>query len=247
MNDTESGMCDQCDQAIRLLSRRRALGASLAFAGAAALTPWRACAAVGPGAPNAIPPAEALARLTAGNARYAANAPTSGDSSAGRAERADAQYPIAAIVSCADSRVTPERIFDQGPGQLFVTRVAGNFVDPGGLASLEYGVKYLGVPLIIVLGHSNCGAIAAAIKVLKDGASLPGHLPNLVADLKPGVQPVIDRKPKDLLAEAIRGNVRYNVAQLRTDQPIIAEAVANGNVKVVGGVYDIASGKVALL
>lgn len=240
-------MCGQCDQVSQRLSRRRALGASLAFAGAASLTPWRARAAVGPGAPNAIPPAAALARIIEGNIRYAANAPMNCDGSAGRAERADAQYPIAAIVSCADSRVTPERIFDQGPGQLFVTRVAGNFVDPGGLASLEYGVKYLGVKLIVVLGHSNCGAIAAAIKVLKDGASLPGHLPALVADLKPGVQPVIDHKPKDLLAEAIRGNVRYNVAQLQAAQPIVAASVASGAVKVVGGVYDIASGKVALL
>lgn len=240
-------MCELCDQASLPLSRRRALGASLAFAGAAALAPRRARAAVGPGAPNAVPPSVALARIMEGNARYAADAPISCDSSAGRADRAEAQYPIAAIVSCADSRVAPERIFDQGPGQLFVARVAGNFVDPSELASLEYGVKYLGVPLIVVLGHSNCGAIAAAIKVLKDGATLPGHLPNLIADLKPGVQPVIDRKPKDLLAEAIRGNVRYNVAQLQMDQPIIADLVARGAVKIVGGVYDIASGNVALL
>ena len=240
-------MCPLCDQAVPRLSRRRALGAGLAFAGAAALVPWRANAAVGPGAPNAIPPAAALARLMEGNTRYAANTAMNRNDAASRADRADAQYPIAAIVGCADSRVAPERFFDQGAGQLVVIRVAGNFVDPSGLASLEYGVKYLGIPMIVVLGHSNCGAVAAAIKVLKDGATLPGHLPNLVADLKPGVQPVIDRKPKDLLAEAIRGNVRYNVAQLQKDQPIIAEAVTHGTVKIVGGVYDIASGRVALL
>jgi carbonic anhydrase len=239
-------MCNQCNQISPLLSRRRALGAGLAMAGVA-LTPIAARAAVGPGAPNAITPDAALARIIGGNARYAGNISENRDYSAGRAGRADAQYPIAAIVGCADSRVAPEVIFDQGLGQLFVVRVAGNLVDGDGLDSLEYGVKYLGVPLIVVLGHSNCGAISAAIKVLRDGASVPGHLPNLVADLKPGVQAAIDRKPKDLLGEAIRGNVAYNVAQLRADQPIIADMVAHGKVKVVGGVYDIATGKVGLI
>jgi carbonic anhydrase len=239
-------MCDRCEQISPFLSRRRALGGCLALAGAA-LAPWPSRAAAGPGAPNAVAPQEALDRLMAGNARYAANVSQNRDYSAGRAERASAQYPFAAIVGCADSRVAPELVFDQGPGQLFVVRVAGNFVNGGGLASLEYGVQYLGVPLIIVLGHSNCGAISSAIKVLQDGASLPGHLPDLIADLKPGVQAAIDRKPKDLLAEAIRSNVQYNVAQLRVDEPILADKVAHGEVKIVGGVYDIATGKVGLI
>jgi carbonic anhydrase len=166
------------------------------------------------------------------------------DYGAGRVERAKAQYPIAAIVSCSDSRVVPELAFDQGPGQLFVVRVAGNSVNGDGLASLEYGTKFLGVPLIMVLGHSGCGAISAAIKVIKEGAQLPGHLPNLMQDLKPAVQAAMLRKPKDLLAEATRENVRRNVARLMADQPIIAGQVAAGTVNVVGGVYDIATGRV---
>ena len=191
--------------------------------------------------------AEAMRRLREGNVRYAADKPTQCDFAAGRAELVTAQYPIAAILSCADSRVTPERIFDQAAGQLFIVRVAGNFVDNAGLASLEYAVRFLGVPLIVVLGHSGCGAIASALKVIQQGAKLPGHLPELVQDLMPGVQAAIKRKPKDLLAEAIAENVRYNVAQLRHDQPVIGDQVVSGAVGVAGGVYDIATATVRFL
>src|SRR5512138_2942243 len=124
--------------------------------------------------PNAISGAAALQRLIDGNARYAANDPNERDFSSGRAARAAAQYPIAAILSCADSRVAPELVFDQGPGDLFVVRVAGNVVNTDLLASLEYGVEFLGIPLIMVLGHSGCGAVDAAIEVLKKDAKLPG-------------------------------------------------------------------------
>ena len=136
---------------------------------------------------NAISPADALKRIMDGNARYAANAPNERDFSSGRAARAQAQYPIASIVSCADSRVAPELAFDQAPGDLFVVRVAGNVVNTDLLASLEYGAQFLGSPLIMVLGHSNCGAIDAAIKVVQTKAVLPGHLPELIAGLKPAV------------------------------------------------------------
>ena len=143
--------------------------------------------------------------------------------------------------------MAPELIFDQGPGQLFIVRVAGNFVSVEGLASLEYAVKFLGVPLIAVMGHTGCGAIAAAIKVLQQGEVLPGHLPDLIETLKPAVQSAIDRKPKDLLNEAARENVRFNVAKLNADQPIIASKVSRGIVKVVGGLYEIATGDVELV
>ena len=135
---------------------------------------------------NAIAPEAALQRLLGtGNERFVANAPEQKDHSAGRAAMASAQYPIAAILSCADSRVSPELLFDQGPGDLFVVRLAGNFVNDDGLASLEYAVKILGVPLLMVLGHSNCGAVDAAIKVVKKGVELPGHLPELIDWISP--------------------------------------------------------------
>lgn len=150
-------------------------------------------------------------------------------------------------MSCADFRVAPELAFDQGPGELFVVRVAGNFVNTDGLASLEYGVKFLGIPLIMVLGHTNCGAVDATIKVLKDNAELPGHLPELVNSIKPAVEVAKKAGSDDLLDRAITENVRHNVAELNKAEPIVSRLVGDGRVKVVGGVNDLATGKVALV
>ena len=198
-------------------------------------------------APNAIGADAALSRLMKGNVRYVANRPTHRDFSAGRAERTKSQYPIAAVLSCSDSRVAPEFVFDQGPGDLFIVRVAGNFVNEDGLASLEYAVKFLGVPLVIVLGHSNCGAVDAAIKVIEENASLPGHLPGLVQSIKPAVEAAKLKAPEDLLIAAITENVALNVKRLQTAQPLLASFAQNKRVKVVGGVYDLATGKIGLL
>jgi len=194
--------------------------------------------------PNAIAPDDALKRLLEGNARYAANAPKERDYSAGRAARAQAQYPFAAILSCADSRVAPELAFDEGPGELFVVRVAGNFVNPDLLASLEYGVQFLGAPFIFVLGHSQCGAIDAAIKVLNTKAALPGHLPELVMALKPAVIVAQKSKSGDLLDNAVAENVRRQVARLKASPPVISKAYADKKIGIAGGVYDIATGKI---
>jgi carbonic anhydrase len=198
-------------------------------------------------APNSIPPAEALDRLMQGNARYAANTPSNKDYSADRATRVSAQYPIAAIVGCADSRVAPELAFDQGPGDLFVVRVAGNFVNDDILASLEYGVEILGVPLIMVLGHTQCGAVTATVKALKDGTRLPGHLPELVRALKPAVQMAKVGHGEDLVEQATIENVKLNTNRLIVSRPLIGPYVKSGRVKIVGGVYDLATGKVTLL
>lgn len=197
--------------------------------------------------PNAIPPADALKRLLEGNARYAANTPREKDFSAGRAARAQAQYPFAAILGCADSRVAPELAFDEGPGELFVVRVAGNFVNPDLLASLEYGVQFLGVPFIFVLGHSKCGAVDATIKVLKTKAALPGHLPDLVTALKPAVIIAEKTKSGDLLDNAIAENVRRQVAHLKAGKPVIAKFYAEKKIDIAGGVYDLETGKITLV
>lgn len=198
-------------------------------------------------APNAIPPDEALKRLLDGNARYVANQPQQKDFSAGRASRASSQYPIAAILSCADARVSADLTFDQSQGDIFSVRLAGNFVNDDGLASLEYATRFLGTPLIMVLGHSACGAVDAAIKVLQDGTKLPGHLPQLVRSIKPAVESAKRRKPANLLDEAIVENVRLNVHRLQVAKPVIADKVREGRVRIVGGVYDIATGRVALV
>lgn len=197
--------------------------------------------------PNAITPAEALKRLQDGNARYAANAPNERDFSSGRAARAQAQYPIAAVLSCADSRVVPDLVFDQSPGELFVVRVAGNVVSPDLLASLEYGVQFLGVPLIVVVGHSACGAVDAAIKVLKTGAQLPGHLPDLIRAIKPAVVVAEKTQTGTLLDNAIAENVRRQVARLKSAAPVVQKAYGDRRIDIVGGVYDIATGKITLV
>jgi len=197
--------------------------------------------------PNAIAPAEALKRLVEGNARYAANTPNERDFSSGRAARAQAQFPIAAILSCADSRVAPELAFDQGPGDLFVVRVAGNIVTPNLLASLEYGVQFLGVRLIMVLGHSACGAVDAAVKVHKEKAVLPGHLPELISAISPAVTAASKMQSGTLLDNAIAENVRRQVSRLKSAKPIVQKSYAAKTIDIVGGVYDLSTGKVLML
>jgi carbonic anhydrase len=241
-------MCEICNQS--RLSRRSALlgiGASLALG---TLGFGRALAdqpVLSTPAPNAIAPEDALKRLMEGNARYAANAPDEKDFSAGRAERVHAQYPIVAVLGCSDSRVSPELAFDQGPGEVFAVRIAGNFVETDGLASLEYAVKFLGVPLVMVLGHTNCGAVSAAVKVVMERAELPGHLPDLIKSIEPAVLAAHAKHPSDLVAVAIEENVRLNVERLKQDVPIMSEAVAAKKIGVVGGIYDLATGKIGLL
>jgi carbonic anhydrase len=252
-DDGGNGMCDLCgnEQHEPRLTRRSFLRAGTL----AALAPWSMGAALAadppaagaPPPPNAIAPAEALKRLMEGNARYAANAMNQRDFSSGRASRVQAQYPIAAILSCADARVAPELAFDQGPGELFVARVAGNIVNPDLLASLEYAVHFLGVPLIMVLGHSDCGAVGAAIKVLKTKVVLPGHLPELVSAIKPAVIVAEKTQSGNLLDNAIAENVRRQAARLKHSAPIIEKSYAGKKIDIVGAVYDIPTGKIALV
>ena len=193
-------------------------------------------------------PQAALDLLVQGNARYVANQLRERDFSAGRAARSQGQSPFAAILGCADSRVAPELVFDQGPGSLFVNRIAGNFVTPDGLASLEYAAAFLGIKLIMVLGHSNCGAVSAAITALQKGNTLPGHIADLVRAMKPAILPVMQQQDDpDLKNQAVAANVRYNVQRLHRAHPILSEMVTEKKLQVVGGVYDLASGKVTLV
>jgi carbonic anhydrase len=226
---------------IRVPSRRGLLGG---LATTAMLPARRSFAA---DAPHNITGAQALERLVEGNARFAANKIDLRDFEAGRAARSQAQYPIAALLGCSDSRVGPEFIFDQGPGELFIVRVAGNVLTDAGTASLEYATQVLGTPLILVLGHSNCGAVAAAIKAANDNATLPGHLPDLIARITPAVTATQSVPQPNRLAAAITENVRLTMHQVSTTGPLLSAAVGAGKVKVAGGVYDLATGKVHLL
>lgn len=159
---------------------------------------------------------------------------------------AEGQAPLAVIVSCADSRVAPELIFDQGVGDLFVVRVAGNVVNGTGASvkgSIEYAVAELGVPLILVMGHSQCGAVKAAIKHIDDNDALPGSISGLVDLIRPAVAEV-KGKSGNLLDNAIKANVMVGVERLKRLEPILADSVRKGKLKVVGAVYDLRSGKV---
>jgi carbonic anhydrase len=225
----------------RSLSRRTMLQGALAATAVAALP--RALRAM----PNTIPPSAALQRLMDGNARYMRNQIDLKDFTAGRAARAEAQYPVAAILGCADSRVAPEFIFDQDPGELFVCRVAGNYMNVDILASLEYGVEVLGAPLVMVLGHTNCGAVKAVLQYEKDRKALPGHLQMLLDAVSPGVVEAIRQGPTDQLNHAIEANVRHNAQRLRQAHPVIAKAVEEKRVDVVSAVYELATGQVRLL
>jgi carbonic anhydrase len=237
----DQAMCNACLAAG--LSRRLFVEAG---AGMLATAPLIGMAQAQP-ARAAETPDAALKLLVDGNARYAANQMRERDFSASRAARTQGQAPFAAILSCADSRVAPELAFDQGPGELFVVRVAGNFVTPDGLGSLEYGVAVLGTKLIMVLGHSSCGAINATVEALQKGNDLPGHIAGLVTAMKPGIEPVLKQPGPDLAQRAVIANVRYNVQRLQQEKPILADMVAGGKLRVVGGVYDLATGKVTLV
>ena len=234
-------MCNACLAAG--LSRRVMLGAGLA---AMAAAPLAAVAQAQP-ARAAETPDAALKLLADGNARYVSGQMNERDFSAGRAARAQGQKPFAAILSCADSRVAPELAFDQPPGDLFVVRVAGNFVTTEGLASLEYGAAVLGTKAIMVLGHTSCGAVNATVEALQKGNTLPGHIADLVRAMKPGIEPVLKQPGPDLNQRAVIANVRSNVRHLIEAQPILAEMVTAKKLKVVGGVYDIATGKVTMV
>src|ERR1700730_14602584 len=197
---------------------------------------------------NVLSPDASLERLLKGNARYVEGASLRHDFKREREALAGGQNPYAAVLSCADSRIAPEYAFDSGRGDLFVCRVAGNFANNETIASLEYAVAILGVPLILVLGHDSCGAVDATIKSLKDDAALPGHMPSLVAGIAPAVKAVSQQGGNgDTLGKAIRQNVIDNVAKLRSTTPILSAAVEQHKLKVVGGIYRLKDGRVDMI
>ncbi len=243
-------MCNLCRETLshRSLPTRRSVVAGAAatlgmlLAGAAVAKDAKAP----PKPQNVVSPGAALERLQQGNMRYIKGVARRHDFEHEREALAGGQNPFAGILSCADSRIAPEYAFDSGRGDLFVCRVAGNFATTETIASLEYGVAVLNVPLILVLGHDSCGAVDAAIKSLKDGTTLPGHLPSLVSGVAPAVNAVM-KEGGDTLNKAIRQNVIDNVAKLRSATPILSAAVEQNKIRVVGGIYRLKDGKVDMV
>ncbi len=236
-------ICQEHHPARKPALSRRFLFHLAGGAALAGLPAWGKMAGAPPKSANVLSPDAAFERLMQGNTRYVEGLTRRHDFASERAALAQGQNPFAGILSCADSRVGPEFAFDSFRGDLFVVRVAGNFVNEDNLASFEYAVAELSTPLLMVLGHGKCGAVAATIASLRDGTTLPGHLPALVQKLRPAVEQA-QSEPGDLLNNAIRDNVRLNTAQLRKASPILSAAVAEGRLRIVGGVYDLATGRV---
>lgn len=195
-------------------------------------------------------PDEALQRLKAGNAAFVADQPISANiSRERRLALATGQQPFATLVGCSDSRVGPEQLFGAGLGELFIVRTAGNNVDTAGMGSIEYSVMALNVPLIVVLGHEKCGAVAAATDILTKDARYPGSIGRMVEPILPAViaaQRTGD--DSDLVERAVEENVRRMVDRLQTfSEPMLIEPQQRGDLKVVGAVYSLATGLVRWL
>ena len=198
---------------------------------------------------SALTPDKVLADLMDGNARYVAGKISDPELKKRITNSADGQYPKAVVLSCLDSRVPVELVFDQRIGDIFVGRVAGNIEDEDQLGSMEFATKLAGAKLVFVLGHSACGAVKGAV----DGATL-GNLTALLARIKPAVDAVSGFKPgertsanKEFVEKVIEQNVRQTMADIRKDSPVLAELEASGKIKIVGGTYDLHTGKVTLL
>jgi carbonic anhydrase len=160
-----------------------------------------------------------------------------------RAELTKSQQPFAIILTCSDSRVPPELVFDEGLGDLFVVRVAGNVLNDEVLGSIEYGVDVLGVRLTLVLGHQSCGAVDAAMKTIAANGEAPGHIQSLVT----AIRPVVQSTPKADLDTMIKANVKHVVDALRSSTPILKAKVDAGDVQLIGGYYTLDTGVVAFL
>lgn len=182
----------------------------------------------------------------AGNARFVADKAECPPLTSRRLELAQGQSPFAIILSCSDSRVPVETIFDQPPGNIFGVRVAGNFVDDSGLGSIEYSIAVLKSSLILVLGHTHCGAVKAAVEYVKNGTKQPSQIQTLVTAISPAAK-ASKSQSGDWLENAVVRNVRDNLSALRERSPIVADAVKSGALAVAGGVYDLHSGKVSLI
>ncbi len=190
-----------------------------------------------------LKPADALERLKAGNARFVGGTPRWEGFGARFAALADGQSPFGVVLGCSDSRVPVETVFDQQPGNLFVVRVAGNFLNSHGLGSIEFAVEALKSTLIVVLGHEGCGAVGAALKYVRDGVEQPGYIQELVNALVPAVL-ATRSGASDWHASAVAENVELAVKAMPARSRIIADAAERGDVQVVGGIYSIRTGNV---
>jgi carbonic anhydrase len=195
---------------------------------------------------GAITPDQALGRLRDGNQRFVSGNSLRRDYPAQVKGTAKGQYPFAAVLTCMDSRTSPEIVFDQGIGDLFVVRIAGNYAQADVMGSLEYATKVAGAKLVVVMGHTECGAIKGAC----DGVQM-GNLTTVIQALQPAVQDVKniqdDRtsRNKKFVLLVTEANVRRTVAKLRSDSAILADLERSGQIKIIGAINDVSTGQVS--
>jgi carbonic anhydrase len=205
-----------------------------------------------PTGPPAPTPAQAWRDLTAGNVRFVDGTPLNADQDvARRAAIVDTQRPYALMFGCSDSRVAAEIVFDQGLGHLFVVRTAGHVVDSGVLGSIEFGVDALAIPLVVVLGHDRCGAVAATVAAVRTGVEPTGHVREIVDRVRPSVRAAREAggpSAGDPSTDAVETeHVRQTVRRLVEESPVLADRVTRGRCVVVGLVYALLDGKVRLV
>ncbi|SNT25711.1 carbonic anhydrase [Asanoa hainanensis] len=216
----------------------------IGVAGVAGLTVGSAAPAA---ASTPTTPGAALASLLAGNARFRSGHSRHPHQGVADVHRlAAGQHPFAIVLGCADSRVSPEVLFDQGLGDIFDNRVAGNIVDEVVTGSIEYAVAEFAPPVLVVLGHERCGAVAATVETIESGGTPPGSIGALVEALRPAIEPVL-HQPGDVVENGVRANIRYQVARLLAGSAIVRDAVAARTLRVVGARYDLDTAAVTLL
>lgn len=231
-----------------LMSRRRLIQSAAAVPVAAAVAPAPATTVWTPPPPTDLTPDQALELLKQGNAAFQADAPLHPSLDGGRrGEIAQAQSPMAAILGCADSRVPPELVFGRGLGEMFVVRNAGAVADVAAVGSLEFAVAVLGVPLIVVMGHERCGAVAAALTVIDQAREYPGSIGTMLEPILPAAM-ASRSDGGEALSRVTERHARRTATRLQeVTSPILAEAILQRRLKIVPAIYDLDTGAVAFL
>jgi carbonic anhydrase len=241
-------MCDMCDREASTIDRRSLLALAGLGLAATGLGLGASPAAAAHGPKTSLTADQALAALKEGNARYVSNPQVCvADLAKRRTELAGHQAPWAVIVGCADSRVPPELLFGGlGLGELFVARNAGNMVDTATMGTIEYGAEVLGAPLVVVLGHEKCGAVAAACDMVAKRARFPGAIGPMVNRIAPAAM-AMRGKPGDFVDNTVRESARRTAQRLAGTGPILSKLVKEGKLKVVAARYGLGDGKVEYL
>ena len=240
-------MCNVCDD--KMMARRRFLGLAGMGLVAGSMSLMGGSEAFAAGGPKTTLTADqALAKLKEGNAKFVPGPQLcEADLLNARAKVSHGQAPWATIVGCADSRVPPELVFGGlNVGEIFIARNAGNMVDTATMGTIEYGSGVLGVPLIVVLGHQSCGAVAAACDAVTKGAKYPGSIGPMVKEIIPAVK-AVKNMPGDLVDNAVRESAKRTALKIASKSPIISGLVKEGKVKVVAARYDLEKGSVEFL